>query len=237
MRGPWRAMVGLVIGATAIAGIIALGRLTRDKLDDQGHYTVAIADLSFPTPPGMSRAAFLDEVRYNRPIPEKLDRTNPASRLQLQQALAAHPWVESCRVGDFRDATPVSLTIREPALAVGGRVLDRQGVVLPIAASTAGLPEYRGAARPGAVASGAPHPDPAIVGVAKTVGWLRGQWPATVWASAELTPEGLVLTRADGARAVWGLGKVDEPPAEQKLARLKAWQSGTIDLRKGPSGS
>ncbi|MBX7104606.1 MAG: hypothetical protein K1X57_11030 [Gemmataceae bacterium] len=223
--------MALVAGIAAIAGVIVLGKLSRQQLDDRGHYAVKLADLDLPAPPGVSKANFLAEVKYNHPIPDVLDRTDPAARLKLQQALAAHPWVESVTVGDLSDPKPVTLVIRVPTLAVGQRVLDRQGVLLPLTTSTMGLPSFRTVPDLPATPSGKPYPDVRIVGVAKTLGWLRGQLPEVKWQSADLNADGLVLTRDDGATATWGFGKAEEPPADAKLARLRQWKAGPLDLR------
>jgi hypothetical protein len=230
MTGPARAVVGLAAGLAVLAGVITASRFARQDLDRRGHYAVALSRFDIPTPPGLTKDVFLAEVLYNRPLPPTLDRTDPATRTALQQAFAAHPWVESVTVGDLSDPAGLRVTIRTPALAVAGRAVDRLGALLPLATPTDGLPEYRGPVADKATPSGQPHPDPRVVAVARTVGWLKAQAPDLKWQAAELTPDGLVLTRPDGRRATWGFSKPTEPPADAKLARLREWSAGDINL-------
>lgn len=233
MSRGWSAMLGLVGGLAVLAGVVVIHKLTRDDLDRRGHYVIKLAELQVPPPPGKTRETFIAEVLYNRGLPEKFDRTDPEVANKLQQAFAAHPWVEKATVADMNAPQPVELVIRTPTLVVGDRVLDRLGVVLPLLAKKDGLPSYRGDVKQQPTPSGQPHGDVKVVTVTKTVGWLKQQAPELKWQAVEVTDDGLVLIRADGAKAIWGFSNKDEPSTEQKLARLNAWKGGTLDLRKG----
>jgi hypothetical protein len=234
MSRGWSALLGLVAGLAVLAGVVVVHKLTRDDLDRREHYVIKLTDLNVAAPPGMSREDFVAEVLYNRGLPAKYDRTDPALSSKLQTAFAAHPWVEKATVGDVTSPRPVELVFRTPTLAVGDRVLDRLGVLLPLPTKKDGLPTFRGEVKQSAAPSGQPHGDAKIVAVAKIVGWMHQQAPEIKLQAVELTADGLVLIRADTAKAIWGFSKNDEPPPEQKLARLKAWKGETLDLRKSP---
>ncbi|MFL5329073.1 MAG: hypothetical protein ACJ8C4_09160 [Gemmataceae bacterium] len=219
-------MLALAAGVAVIAGIIWLGGLAHDDL------ALVVDQLDVPTPPGMSRAVFLAEIQHESNLPRRLNRNDPKTAEALKNAFSKHPWVESVEISDLMKAQPVVLTLRTPTLAVAGRVLDREGVLLPRRAPIIGLPDYRGAINSQTGESGQPFGDPAVRDVAKRIGWLEVQVPEIHWQSAEITADGLILTRDDGAKAIWGKDASGEPTAEAKAARLRAWPSGDIDLRK-----
>src|SRR5690242_4415894 len=47
-----RAVLAAFAAAAVVFGVLRLGRLARDRLDQQRHYTVAFADLRCDVPPG-----------------------------------------------------------------------------------------------------------------------------------------------------------------------------------------
>lgn len=232
MPRPWVILGGLVGCAAIIGGFLVWGKLAKDDLEKRGHFNLNISDLRVDAPPGTNRVDFLAEVCYLAKLPLTLNRTDPNTPKKLQDAFAMHPWVEKVTIGDLNGPAPVQLVLRVPTLAVGQRVVDRNGILLPIKASAAGLPQFKGPLKEVTAPSGAPYPDPAVSAVAKTVGWLKTQAPTMQWKIAELTNDGLVLHRDDGAKAIWGQAKPTEPPPEKKLEKLKEWKTGTIDLRK-----
>ena len=67
----------------------------------------------------------------------------------------------------------------------------------------------------------------------------RRKAPELKLQAVELTADGLVLIRADTAKAIWGFSKPEEPPAEQKvdqlegtdLLELKYWAAGVPQWR------
>src|SRR3954471_15169878 len=78
MRRPIVRAVLVAFAATAVVfGVLHLGRLARDQLDQQRHYTVAFADLRCDVPPGLDRAAFLGEVQYLGGLPDQINLLEP----------------------------------------------------------------------------------------------------------------------------------------------------------------
>lgn len=226
-------ILGGVVGCLAIiGGFILWGKFAKDDLEKRGHFDLVIADLRVDAPPGMTRVVFLEEVAYQSKLPATLNRTEPSTTKKLQDAFAAHPWVEKVVVGDLNGAEPVKLSHRVPTLAVGPRVVDRNGVLLPLRAPADGLPQYKGPLKEVTTPSGSLYADSAVVAVAKTLGWLKSQVPTMQWKTAELTNDGLVLGRADGGKAIWGQARPTEPTPEKKLEKLKEWKTGNVDLRK-----
>ena len=140
--------------------------------------------------------------------------------------------MEKAAVADVTAPQPVELVFRTPTIVVGDRVLDRLGVLLPLPTKKDGLPTFRGDVKESPTPSGQPHGEAKFVAVAKTLGWLQQQAPELKWQAVELGDDGLVLLRADGAKAIWGFSNKDEQPSGQKLARLKAWKGEALDLRK-----
>ncbi len=219
--------------AAVVFGLLLLGRLARDHLAARRHYAVAVADLRCEAPPGLDRAAFLAEVQYLGDLPDQLDLLEPRLVHRLQVAFSRHPWVERVEGVSLRgpDGPVVRLTLRTPALAVAGRVVDGTGVLLPAAAPADGLPVLRGDVPPPKDGAGTLWGDAGVEGAARTAAFVR-PFPLT---EVELTADGLVLVGPNG-RAVWGRpGGADaagEPAAEAKRDRLRAWPGGgSIDLR------
>jgi len=226
-----RVALAAFTGVAVLGGLVWLGRIARQDLDRRGHYTLVVDQLDVPAPPGMTRLDFLAEVCYQSGLPAKLDRADATSMDRLKGAFASHPWVETAELDDSSPQQPLKLTFRTPTLKAGALVLDRFGYLLPRRTSGSGLPEFRGQAQAHFVTSGQPVGDQTLATVAKTIGWLREQLPDTKWRFADLTDDGLILVRADGGRAIWGLATDAEPAAEEKLARLKTWKGEHIDLR------
>jgi hypothetical protein len=141
---------------------------------------VPLADVECEPPPGMTRADFLDEVRYYAGLPEKLSVLDEQLPARLRAAFAQHPWV--ARVDDVTVMPPrhlhVALTYRVPVLAVrwGGtlRAVDASGVLLPVRASTAGLPVYAGQPRPPQGREGTRWGDPDVERAARAAGKPAG---------------------------------------------------------------
>jgi hypothetical protein len=134
------------------AGLILLGRLALEELRAQDRYTLPFSAIDCTSPPGLSRADFLDEVQYLGSFPERLHLLEPDLAARLAEGFARHPWV--AKVETVEVAQPgrvrVRLTFRRPALAVPVgdrvRVVDGQGVLLPKGAPSGGLPVFPGKA-------------------------------------------------------------------------------------------
>jgi hypothetical protein len=167
-----RTLVAVLLAGGVVVGLVQLGRYARDRLEQQRHYTVAIADLRCETPPGMGRAAFLSEVQYLGGLPDQVNLLEPRLAARLTAAFALHPWVERVDGVNLRgpDGPVVRLAIRTPVLAVGDRVVDRYGVLLPAGTPTAGLSVLPGDAPPPKGPAGTPWGDPVVEAAARAAG-------------------------------------------------------------------
>jgi hypothetical protein len=174
----WTLKTVALLGAVGLflAGLILLSQAARDRLREQGRYTLPFADISCTPPPGLSRADFLEEVRYYAAVPGRLHLLEPDLAERLAGAFARHPWVaEVERVEVVLPAqVEVRLRYRRPALAVrvAGRlrVVDDRGVLLPRGAAAGGLPVFQGQAAPPAGPVGTPWGDPAVEAAARAAG-------------------------------------------------------------------
>jgi len=163
-----RAVAWLLLVASVLLGIIALGRwCMRQLTTPTDHYEVAFADIECAAPPGMTRGDFLGEVRYLARLPASLT-LDAETKDTLQSGFQLHPWVLTVDEIRWRppDKLRVRLTFRRPALAVvwneETRVVDDRGVVLPASTPATGLPQFAGVpTAPGA--EGKPWPDPEVV--------------------------------------------------------------------------
>src|SRR6266511_1521038 len=149
-----QALVPLLGAVVVLGALIVLGQWARDGLRQQDRYCVAFADVECAPPPGMERAAFLDEVQYLGSLPEHLRLLDEDLAGRLIEAFARHPWVR--KVERVEVAPPgqvrVHLAYRTPVLAVplAGQVraVDADGILLPASAPTEGLPVFPGTAAP-----------------------------------------------------------------------------------------
>ena len=145
--------LALVAGlALLLVGLAVFGPWALEQLRGRERYRVPLAEIECVPPPGLSKADFLDEVQYLGSLPDQLEFLDRQLPARLAEAFAAHPWVACV---DKVEVTPprhiqVRLTFRTPALAVpvGGklRVVDGDGVLLPLKAPATGLPRYAGQA-------------------------------------------------------------------------------------------
>ncbi len=90
-----RILVGVALAAALLAAIIALGRWGREQLRDDPRYAVTLDDIDFPSPPGMSHAVFLSEIRYLHHKDERFSTIDPALGAQMTAVFGPHPWVEA----------------------------------------------------------------------------------------------------------------------------------------------
>ncbi len=169
-RAPWRWLLQVAALLLAVAGLLAglilLGRWGLEQLRPSERYLLPLADLQCTPPPGLTRADFLDEVRYYANLPERLPLLDEDLPARLRAAFALHPWV--ARVEDITITPPrqvrVELVYRTPVLAVRWhgtlRAVDGTGVLLPARAPTRGLPVYDGQPRPPQGPEGTPWGDP-----------------------------------------------------------------------------
>jgi hypothetical protein len=167
------ALLPCLLAALALGGVLRLGRAAHEGLRGADRYRLSFADIDCPTPPGLGRADFLTEVQYLAGWPDRfagLDADLPA---RLRDAFAAHPWVAGVERVTLTHGRRlrVGLRFREPVLAVavggGWRAVDADGVLLPAAAPTDGLPRFEGEASPPRGPAGAPWGDEAVTAAAR----------------------------------------------------------------------
>jgi hypothetical protein len=118
----------VLCGLALLVGVIALGRAARASLHDRAVYTIAFADIDCQPPEGMTRREFLREVQQLSHQTRPLHLLDEELTPRLGRVFAAHPWVESVRSVQIRDARAmtaarrgavhVELTYRQPVLAV-----------------------------------------------------------------------------------------------------------------------
>jgi len=142
---PWftRRLLGVTVTVVAAAGLVfglgQVGELARQHLGPRDRYRVSFAEIECDAPPGKDRAAFLSEVRYVSNFPASFQLLDPDLSAKLSTAFAAHPWVESFDGIEREPPTHVrvKLRFRTPVLAVhvrssGVRLVDGNGVLLPL---------------------------------------------------------------------------------------------------------
>jgi hypothetical protein len=168
-----RPIIAVVVSVAVVFGLVWVGHFARRWLEQRQHYTVNFVDLHCPVPPGVGRDAFLIEVQYfgNGNLPDRINLLDPDLVNRLQAAFSLHPWVEKVEGIDLRgpDGPTVRLVMRTPALAVGDRVVDRHGVLLPAKTPTAGLPVYPKEAPLPKGPAGTPWGDPDVEKAARSL--------------------------------------------------------------------
>ncbi|MBN9517950.1 hypothetical protein J0H58_05420 [bacterium] len=198
----WRVTVAVVVTLAAVAGIVfALGQLGDEALLRVGardRYRTPFADTICDTPPGLDRPAFLSEVRYVGGLHETISAVDPAEHGRVAAAFAKHPWVEAVGgvTAEPGGVVRVALRFRMPVLAVTTadrtpRLLDRGGVLLPVAPTPPGVAELAGTVPVPTVAAGEVWRDP---GVSAALRLVETYTPTRL----ERTATGWRLTGRDG---------------------------------------
>lgn len=172
-RPAWRqVMVVLLTLAVVIGvvwGVVQLGDAARRGLGPRERYAVRFSDIDCNPPPGQDRTTFLTEVRYVSRFPESFQSLDPELTSKLKSAFTTHPWVasvESVTVSPDR-RVKVVLKHRNPVLVVrltDGelRTTDKDSVLLPRGAATAGLPELATPVSPPTTDAGQVWADPTV---------------------------------------------------------------------------
>jgi hypothetical protein len=222
--------------AGGLFGLIRLGAAAQQQLTGRSRYRVAFADIDCEPPPGLRRDEFLSEVQYLARWPDDFGRLDDHLSSRLSGAFLRHPWVEAVERIEIGGKVVVRLRYRTPVLAVPYRGLlravDGQGVLLPAAADTTGLPRYRGTVDPPRGPAGTVWGDPGLVAAARTLAYLREREHGPAWTDVESSVGGRVtLTGPGGVRVVWGHAPGEESDgedsAERKRERLFA--AGALD--------
>lgn len=161
---PWRAglavLITLFVAAGALVALNVVGGDALRRIGGRDRYRVPFADIRCDTPPGLDRATFLVEVRYAGDLPDSVSPLDDAERTRLAAGFAKHPWVESVEaVTPEPGGVRVALHFRKPILAVTTttgepRLLDRNGVLLPVTPTPPGVAELVGRVAPPRVAAG-----------------------------------------------------------------------------------
>lgn len=107
---PYRLGIVLVLVAALLAGLVFLGRWGVRELKSNERYQAAIGDIECDAPPGLTRAEFLDEVRYLGRLPVDFSVLDKSFHEQLRKAFADHPWVQ--RVEAIEIVPPRHVIIR-----------------------------------------------------------------------------------------------------------------------------
>jgi len=190
----------LAVVAGLVWGVKRLGDSAQRGLAPRDRYTVRFLDIECDAPPGLSRAAFLSEVRYHSHFPPTFQSIDPELRAKLSTAFAAHPWVAAVErvVVEPEGRVRVEMKFRIPALAfpLAGstqemRVVDTTGVLLPITTNPAGLPELLTPVPATTTPSGQPWPDRVVKRALELVGAHQPR-------KLEKTPQGWRLTKDNG---------------------------------------
>ncbi|MFO0798954.1 MAG: hypothetical protein U0804_15915 [Gemmataceae bacterium] len=203
----WRTGIAVLITlAAAAAALVALNLVGGDALRRIGgrdRYRVPFGDIACDSPPGLDRATFLAEVRYAGELPETISPLEATDRNRLATGFARHPWVESVEaVTPEPGGVRVALRFRRPVLAVTTaagepRLLDANGVLLPVTPTPPGVPELLGRVAAPRISAGEVWGEPDV----RRALDLRLTYGAT---RIERTPGGWKLTLADDRVLVVG---------------------------------
>lgn len=193
-------LLTLVAVTGLVWGIKQLGDGARRGLAPRDRYTTRFLDIECDAPPGLARAPFLSEVRYHSKFPQTFQSMDPELTGKLTAAFAAHPWVAAVEQVSVEPdgGVRVGLKFRVPALVlhlVGRsgelRVVDTIGVLLPIMADPAGLPELITPVLAPVIPSGQSWPDGVVRRAVELVGAHQPR-------KLEKTPRGWRLTKDNG---------------------------------------
>jgi len=193
------ALVALAAVGGLVWGVKWLGDAARRGIGPRDRYAVRFGDIECDPPPGSHRRVFLSEVRFVSKFPESFQSLDPDLAPKLTAAFAAHPWVAAVDSVSVEPpaAVRVKLKFRVPALAVrlagadDVRVVDDSGVLLPLAADPAGLPELITPVPAPATPSGQPWADDTVK---RAVELVAAHHPRRL----EKTTVGWKLTMPDG---------------------------------------
>jgi hypothetical protein len=249
-----QALAALAAGVLLLATVVAAGRWTRGRLQEQQAYTIPFSAIECGSPEGLAPEDFLGEVQYLAGEHDRLSLLDASLPERLAGAFARHPWVEEVRRVEvlpgrrvradvvFRRAVlavrlmhgdvPLDGSVPLPVWAginrdgmVPCRAVDRHGVLLPVKATTSGLPILNGAVMLPAGRAGTAWGDPHVSAAAASAALLSAHRERLGLGDADWELEGdvLILGRP-GLRVVWGRGPGSEAKGEasapMKVQRL-----------------
>jgi hypothetical protein len=174
MRGLLLAGLVLLVGTGALlVSLHTFGDQLRASLRGEARYQYEFAAIACDAPPGQTRENFLTEVQYLAEMPDHFSILEPELNARLAEGFRRHPWVAKVESVEIQPAPRVAvrLRFRQPALAVQTdnkvRVVDGEGILLPLGTSAKGLPAFEGKAAPPAGPAGIAWGDPAVEAAAR----------------------------------------------------------------------
>jgi hypothetical protein len=250
----------LLCGALLLLGVVALNSFLRAYFRDNQHCTIAFSDIECKPPGKLSREEFLGEVQYLANWPDDINLLDDGLAARLHLSFAVHPWVEA--VERVRITPPrqvcVLLRYRAPVLAVAqaeektdawilardgktklsGRVVDHNGVLLPLAAADSQLPVLYGEVPPPTGRAGQPWGDAGVTTAAAVAAVLLPYQEQFNLKDFEIVSGVLILSNKHSS-VHWGSLAEQETPQEGRLqalldilskrGSLKGWN---IDVRR-----
>jgi hypothetical protein len=219
----------LLCGVLLLLGVVALNSLLRGYFHDNQRCTIAFSDIEVEPPGKLSCEEFLGEVQYLANWPDQINLLDDG--LPAHLSFAVHPWVESVERVQITPPRQVRVLLRYriPVLAVSpGRVVDHNGVLLPLAAADPQLPTLDGKIPPPTAHTGQPWGDAGVVRAAAVAAQLAPYQEQLRLKRFEIA-NGVLILVGERTRVVWGKGEsedsANEPTDEMKLQRL-------LDLRE-----
>lgn len=194
------------------------------------------ANINCPSPVALSKAEFLDEVRYLGNLKEELDLLEDGILGRVFSAFQLHPWV--LKVVDVQRGGPnnlkVILEFRNPALVVPissikdqsealdkFRVVDIDGFILPKNAMQVGLPVLATPLPIPVDKAGFQWKNDRVVSCAKVLGYLSGvEFPKECLIEFK---DDVVLIYSEKKlfKIIWGPLPKDEKLATQEIDQRK----------------
>jgi hypothetical protein len=230
----------LLCGILLLLGVVALNSLLRGYFHDNQRCTIAFSDIEVEPPGKLSREEFLGEVQYLANWPDQINLLDDGLPARLQLSFAVHPWVESVERVQITSQrrVRVQLHYRTAVLAVSpGRVVDRSGVLLPLAAADSQLPTLAGKIPPPTGRTGQPWGDVTVDRAAAVAALLAPHQEQLRLKRFEIA-DGVLRLLGERTRVVWGIVESDErtnePTDEVKLQRLLELhdKAGPLDRRE-----
>src|SRR5262249_5065966 len=153
MRGLLLAGLVLLVGAGALlVSLHTFGDKLRASLRGEARYQVEFTAIVCEAPPALTRENFLTEVQYLAEMPDHFRILERELNARLAEGFRRHPWVAKVESVEIQPAprVQVRLRFRQPVLAVQTddkvRVVDSDGVLLPLGTSAKGMPVFEGKA-------------------------------------------------------------------------------------------
>jgi hypothetical protein len=248
-------LLSLIASALIIGGIALVGKMSRDHV----RRTIALSDIELNAPPDEKRDVFLAELQYAGGLEDEINLHEDGLAKRLADVFSRHPrvaGVERVLIGPGQ-RLHIELRYRVAVLAVpvrdAVRTVDGDGVLLPPNVAGTGLLVLRDTPLPPLVESGNTWADTRMLAASRTAAFLHGDEQQLNITAIAANEDGDVTVWTKGDRAImWGKPpkdeQVDEPSANQKLARLRKHcqtygdldhPSGAtqMDLRKGDGHS